>query len=158
MAPSVSTCATLFVDAWAPLEIYSKFMEHVSERSEHGLDGFGGGHRFLFGSSVIKMREQLEAQCEEGKELVLIMHGMGAVKAGEAAKGLSTTERRAQKKRGGVIGLIAIAGVLAAEGQNAVTAIGEGFGRFARYLVYSMIPRQVLKLTSRRKMNTPMRT
>lgn len=73
---------------------------------------------------VAAIREKLLLPLiNEGKDVVLIMHSYGGCPGGAAAKGLSKAER----KNGGIIGLVFIAAFLAREGDSLLSALGGKF-------------------------------
>lgn len=59
-----------------------------------------------------------------GKEIVLVMHSYGGMPGGAAAYGLSKQERSAVGLRGGIIGLVYIAALIARQGDALVDMMG----------------------------------
>jgi pimeloyl-ACP methyl ester carboxylesterase len=64
---------------------------------------------------------------DEGKDIVLIAHSYGGSPASAAAHRLSKTERASQGLKGGIIGLIFIAGFVAPEGASLRDVCGGQF-------------------------------
>ena len=64
---------------------------------------------------------------EGGKDVVLVMHGYGASPGAAAAVGLSKKERANQDRKGGVIGLVVVAGFVFAEGETLFSRLGGKF-------------------------------
>ena len=64
---------------------------------------------------------------EEGKDVVLVLHGYGASPGAAAAVGLSKKERANQDRKGGVIGLVVVAGFVFAEGETLFGRLGGKF-------------------------------
>ncbi|PSN69468.1 hypothetical protein BS50DRAFT_675602 [Corynespora cassiicola Philippines] len=62
------------------------------------------------------LRRTLEQQFDAGNEVVLLMHSYGCIVGCAAAAGLSVAQRRAEGKRGGVRGLVAVAGYIVRKG------------------------------------------
>ena len=55
---------------------------------------------------------------DQGVQVVLAMHGYGAIPASVAASGLSVRERRARGKQGGILGMISVGGILAQKDES----------------------------------------
>lgn len=60
----------------------------------------------------------------EHKDVILAVHSFGGIVGGGAAVGLSKTDRLAQNLKGGVLGLIYIAGNITHEGQTMFDSVG----------------------------------
>lgn len=61
---------------------------------------------------------------DAGKDVIVLSHSYGGFVGGAAAKGLSKSERAAEGKEGGVVGLIFVAAFLGKEGQDLLGAVG----------------------------------
>ncbi|SMY21260.1 unnamed protein product [Zymoseptoria tritici ST99CH_1A5] len=59
-----------------------------------------------------------------GEDIVVVAHGAGAASAGDAVSGLSKADRVEQGKRGGVIRMVYIAGILTDVGQSLSDLVG----------------------------------
>lgn len=66
------------------------------------------------------VRELLMSEIERGSEVLLLMHSYGGIPGAAAAKGLSISERQADGKRGGVVGLLFISAFVMNEGDSMV--------------------------------------
>jgi hypothetical protein len=64
---------------------------------------------------------------EVGKDIVLVMHSYGGSPGSVAARGQSKTERKSPGLKGGVIGLVFIAALLAPEGASLRDMVGGKF-------------------------------
>lgn len=64
---------------------------------------------------------------DQSKDVVLVVHSYGGVVGAGAAYGLSKTDRLAQNLKGGVIGLIYIAGNIVPEGQSEFDTVGRAW-------------------------------
>lgn len=64
---------------------------------------------------------------EVGKDIVLVMHSYGGPPGSVAARGQSKTERKSRGLKGGVIGLVFIAALLAPEGASLRDMVGGKF-------------------------------
>ncbi|KAI1799977.1 alpha/beta-hydrolase [Daldinia bambusicola] len=62
---------------------------------------------------------------DQQKDVVIIAHSYGCVPSSAAAKDLGKQAREAQGKKGSVVGLILIAGIITLDGETAVEAMGE---------------------------------
>lgn len=67
---------------------------------------------------VQALRNNVLQQVEAGNEVVLVMHSYGCVVGGAAVRGLSKKEREGKGEKGGVVGLIFIAGFLVEGGMS----------------------------------------
>ena len=78
-------------------------------------------------SDDVLLQEWCEEQFEKSLigDKVLVLPGFAATVSYRDLKGLSTKERRKQGKRGGLIGMIFVAGILLREGSRALDALGE---------------------------------
>ena len=65
-------------------------------------------------------RARIESLVRRGKEVMVVGHAYGAMVATQCCQGLSQGEVR----RGGVVRLLFIAGIVAIEGQHAIAALG----------------------------------
>ncbi|KAG7005883.1 hypothetical protein G7Y79_00017g042650 [Physcia stellaris] len=68
-----------------------------------------------------------------GAEVVVLMHSYGGAPGSMAARGLSVEERRREGRRGGVLGMIFVCGVLVREGVTVRDVLGGG--RFEEWIV-----------------------
>ena len=76
----------------------------------------------------------------QGKEVVLIACSYGGSPGAAAAKGLSKAERKTTGKKGGLIGLIFIAALLAEEGLSLKQAVGGQFNDWVIVNVHNFPP------------------
>ncbi|KAH7123719.1 hypothetical protein B0J11DRAFT_506776 [Dendryphion nanum] len=67
---------------------------------------------------VEALRNNILQQVNAGNEVVLVMHSYGCIVGGAAVKGLSKKQREAEGEKGGVVGLIFIAGFLVDGGMS----------------------------------------
>lgn len=61
---------------------------------------------------------------KDGTDVLMVMHSYGGCPGAAAAKGLSTKERKADGKTGGIIGLIFIAAFLLHQGECVFNCVG----------------------------------
>ena len=73
--------------------------------------------------------------CSDGNDVVVLGHGYGAFIATEAIGELSKQERERQSKPGGVIGFIALAGLLPSKGQTLKDVCGGEWPEYIRHQV-----------------------
>jgi hypothetical protein len=59
-----------------------------------------------------------------GKDLVLVVHSYGGLVGSAASKGLSKSEREAEGKEGGIVGLVWIAAFIPKEGDSLLHLVG----------------------------------
>ena len=71
--------------------------------------------------------QQLLPLLEQGKDILLVMHGYGGCPGGMAATGLSKKQRSAEGLKGGVVGLVFVAGFLLNEGESVFSKLGGKF-------------------------------
>lgn len=71
--------------------------------------------------------QQLLPLLDQGKDVLLVMHGYGGCPGGMAAKGLSKKQRSAEGVQGGVVGLVFVAGFLLLEGESVFSKLGGKF-------------------------------
>ena len=70
------------------------------------------------------------------KDIVVVAHSYGGIPAGGAARGLSKMARAKEGKKGGVIGLVYVAGFIVPENSNLVEIMG---GRHAPYVEHDQV-------------------
>lgn len=75
---------------------------------------------------VQAIRKHIGALVDEGRDVVVVGHSYGGVVASCAAHGLSKAARLQQGNKGGVIGLILIAAILARGGDSVAVTLGGG--------------------------------
>ena len=73
--------------------------------------------------------------CSDGNDVVVLGHGYGAFIATEAIGELGKQEREKQKRPGGVIGFIALAGLLPNKGQTLKDVFGGEWPEYIRHQV-----------------------
>lgn len=76
---------------------------------------------------VEQIRRILIPLFDQGKEVVMMIHSYAGIPGSAAMKGLSKTERRAQGKRGGLIGVVYLCAFVAPEGKSLKDMIGGEF-------------------------------
>ncbi|PSN71562.1 prolyl aminopeptidase-like protein [Corynespora cassiicola Philippines] len=67
-----------------------------------------------------------------GKEVIVLVHSYGGMVGGPAAAGLSKTSRKSAGKKGGVNGLLYLAGNIACEGESLLDIIGGAYPSFIK--------------------------
>ena len=77
---------------------------------------------------------------EDGTDVLLVMHSYGGCPGAAAAKGLSTKDRTADGKTGGIIGLIFIAAFLHHQGDCVFNSLGGKWGSWHRANVGQQLP------------------
>lgn len=71
------------------------------------------------------VREQmLLPLIEEGKEILFVLHSYGGLPGSAAAKGLSVSERRSKGLKGGIVGQVFVASLVAQSGESMLSSIG----------------------------------
>jgi pimeloyl-ACP methyl ester carboxylesterase len=76
---------------------------------------------------------------EEGKDVIIFTHSYGGIVGGAAAAGLSKSSRASQGKKGGVIGLLYLAGNIVHEGKTLLEAVGGAYPPFIKENTVSKI-------------------
>jgi hypothetical protein len=74
---------------------------------------------------------------DEDKDVLLILHSYSGIPGAAAAKGLSKTEREAEGKKGGIIGLVFICALVAREGETLEKIVG---GQLAPWIDIDVSP------------------
>jgi pimeloyl-ACP methyl ester carboxylesterase len=69
---------------------------------------------------------------EDGEDVIVFTHSYGGVVGGAAAAGLSKSSRTAEGKKGGVIGLLYLAGNIVHEGKTLFEAVGGAYPPFIK--------------------------
>jgi hypothetical protein len=64
---------------------------------------------------------------DNGQDVLLVMHSYGGSPGSVAARGLSKVERASKGLRGGIIGLVFIAALVAPEGESLLSMVGGKF-------------------------------
>ena len=78
------------------------------------------------------VRKEILRSIDDGEnDLVVVCHSYGGVPGGGAAYGLSKTARAKEKKKGGVVGLIYVAGLVVSENTSLLETMG---GQHAPYV------------------------
>jgi pimeloyl-ACP methyl ester carboxylesterase len=111
--------------------ITGAFMHHIAY-NDFAQSLSHTGHRVLFPElasswslrptgepvkvDVEALRCHIVQQVDAGNEIILVMHSYGCIIGGAAAKGLSKKQQEAKGEKGGVLGLIFIAGYIVEEG------------------------------------------
>jgi hypothetical protein len=83
-----------------------------------------GNSRTGICDDIDRMRGMMIPLCDEGKDVVLVMHSFAGIPGSSAVERLSKTERAAKGLPGGVIGLIYLAAFLSPEGTTLLEASG----------------------------------
>ena len=78
------------------------------------------------------IRSTLLRLVEDDKEILLIPHAYGAVPACQAVAGLERSQRIEEEKKGGVVQIIFMAGVVPEEGQSLAESLGGGLPPYAK--------------------------
>ena len=104
-------------DHFTPLAEYLQSQGHESYRVRLPSIGDEAGRGNGKSSDDVEyIRELLEALVGDEKDVVLVMHSYGAVPGCQAVAGLEHSHRVKQGKRGGIISLVFIGGLLASVG------------------------------------------
>jgi pimeloyl-ACP methyl ester carboxylesterase len=82
---------------------------------------------------------------EEGKDIIIFTHSYGGVVAGQAAAGHSKTARAAEGKKGGVVGLLYLAGNIVGEKESLLEAVG---GEYPPFIKQNHVSHHLRSLTS----------
>jgi pimeloyl-ACP methyl ester carboxylesterase len=69
---------------------------------------------------------------EDGKDVIVFTHSYGGIVGGAAAAGLSKSSRIAKGKKGGIIGLLYLAGNIVHEGKTLLEAVGGAYPPFIK--------------------------
>lgn len=95
------------------------------------------------------VREQmLLPLIDEGKDVLLVIHSYGALPGSAAAKDLSTTERRSKGLKGGIIGQVFVAGLVAQTGESMLSSIG---GKWLDFMVPDVSDTALRRRTTRHR-------
>ena len=79
------------------------------------------------GDSQFIVDQVLTPLLNDGKDVVLVAHSYGGSPGGAAANGLSKAERTASGKKGGIIGLVWVAALVAPNDVSLLTLVGGKF-------------------------------
>ena len=63
---------------------------------------------------------------QAGGQVILVMHGYGAIPGSMAAKGMSVSERTDSGQPGGILGLVYVSGMLARDGESYLDKLPRG--------------------------------
>lgn len=77
-------------------------------------------------------KEVLLPLLQDGKDVIVFTHSYGGIVGGAAAAGLSKKSRTAEGKKGGVIGLLYLAGNIVHEGKTLLEAVGGAYPPFIK--------------------------
>jgi pimeloyl-ACP methyl ester carboxylesterase len=77
-------------------------------------------------------KEILLPLLQDGKDVIVFTHSYGGIVGGAAAAGLSKSSRTAEGKKGGVIGLLYLAGNIVHEGKTLLEAVGGAYPPFIK--------------------------
>ncbi|KAF2461886.1 hypothetical protein BDY21DRAFT_368051 [Lineolata rhizophorae] len=124
MAPPTTLPTVLLVPgAWHQPVHYSKLISSLERlgfpTAATKLDSVGSldPKNVTLARDIEYIREQaLKPLLDEGRDVILLMHSFGGIEGSGAAKGLSKAEREVEGKKGGVVGMIWLAGLIMKEG------------------------------------------